>query len=92
MSIREDLSEQMSKVLAEQRGWCREYADGFVAGEASREKDETIPRHAMVGIDDWALGFRTGYFRLVGSTLSQVQTNVISISDTAQKNRRAKTA
>jgi hypothetical protein len=54
--------ELSSKVLAKQNGWSRVYAEGYAAGEATRRRGETLQRYAMVGIDEWALGFRAAYF------------------------------
>ena len=85
MGAAEDLSEEVFKALAEHYGWSREYANGFVDGEAFREQGEQLPRHAMVGIDDWALGFRTGYFRRLGLASSKVQD--AGISEMAQEQR-----
>ncbi len=85
MGVGEHLSEEMSKALAEHHGWSREYADGFVAGEASCEKGEPLSRYVMVGIDDWALGFRTGYFRRLGSDSARVP--IAGTPTMAQKRR-----
>lgn len=56
------LSEEKSKILAERHGWSTARAQGYVAGEASRRHDEVPSTYALVGIDDYALGFRAGYF------------------------------
>ena len=56
------LSTEKSKVLAEQYGWSLDRARGFVDGEACRRLGKTPPRCAVIGIDNYALGFRAGYF------------------------------
>ena len=56
------LSEEKSKLLAERNGWPLAYAQGNVEGEIARHSGKAISRHAMVGIDDYAQGFRAGYF------------------------------
>jgi hypothetical protein len=56
------LSEEKPKILAEKHGWPIARAQGYVAGEASRRLDEVPSTYALVGIDDYALGFRAGYF------------------------------
>jgi hypothetical protein len=54
--------ELLSKVLAKQNGWSRVYAEGYAAGETLRRQGQTLSSYGMVGIDEWALGFRAGYF------------------------------
>ena len=56
------LAEEKSKILAERHGWSTARAQGYVAGEACRRSDEVPSTYAMVGIDDYAVGFRADYF------------------------------
>lgn len=56
------LSTEKSRVLAEQQGWSPGFAQGFVEGETSRRLGGAPTLHALVGIDDYSLGFRAGYF------------------------------
>jgi len=56
------LSTERSKQLAEQHGWSLAYAQGSVDGETSRRLGKTPALHALVGIDEYSLGFRAGYF------------------------------
>jgi hypothetical protein len=56
------LSEEKSKILADKHGWSIARAQGYVAGEASRRRDEVPSTYALIGIDDYAVGFRAGYF------------------------------
>ncbi len=53
---------EKSQVLAEQCGWPLPSAKGYVDGETFRKRRKTPPVHALVGIDDYAEGFRAGYF------------------------------
>ena len=53
---------EKSQVLAEHNGWPLEAAKGFVDGETFRKRRKTPPVYAMVGIDEYAEGFRAGYF------------------------------
>lgn len=39
-----------------------EFRRGYVHGERSRKLNEAPPKYVMVGIDDYAFGFRAGYF------------------------------
>ena len=48
--------------LAQQNGWSLEFAQGHVDGEASRRLGNALAVHARVGIDQYSLGFRAGYF------------------------------
>ena len=56
------LSTEKSKLLAEQNGWSLAHAQGFVDGETSRRLGKTPALHALVGIDEYSMGFRAGYF------------------------------
>jgi hypothetical protein len=56
------LSTEKSKALAEQNGWSLDHARGFVDGETCRRLGRTPPRSVVIGIDNYSLGFRAGYF------------------------------
>ena len=56
------LSTERSKHLAEHNGWSLAYAQGNVDGETSRRLGKAPALHALVGIDEYSLGFRAGYF------------------------------
>jgi hypothetical protein len=57
-----ELQKEKFKVLAEVYGWSPEYAKGFVDGEISRLRGKKPSEHALIGIDEYCLGFRAGYF------------------------------
>ena len=48
--------------LSEQYGFSIAHAEGYVEGEAFRSRGEAPSTYALVGIDDFAAGFRAGYF------------------------------
>jgi hypothetical protein len=56
------LSEEKLKMLAEKHGWSIARAEGYVAGETSRRSGTVPSTYALVGIDDYCLGFRAGFF------------------------------
>jgi len=56
------LANERSKQLAEQNGWTLAFAQGNVDGESSRRLGKAPALHALVGIDEYSLGFRAGYF------------------------------
>jgi hypothetical protein len=56
------LSEEKLRILVEMLGWSRARARGYVKGEAARRCGEIPPPHSIVGIDEYALGYRAGYF------------------------------
>jgi len=62
MGVVEFLFEENSKVLVEQNGWSRAYAEGYADGEAMRRLGQALQSYASVGIDEWAQGVRAGYF------------------------------
>lgn len=56
------LTEQKSKALAEKNGWSLEFAEGYLKGEYTRRSSAKLSSYAMVGLDDFCMGFRAGYF------------------------------
>ena len=54
----------LSKVhlLAVRHGWSMDRAQGFVDGEISRRRGTPPSTYARVGIDDYCLGYRAGYY------------------------------
>ena len=49
-------------VLAERNGWSMARAQGFVDGELARRRGTAPSIFARVGIDDYCMGFRAGYY------------------------------
>ncbi|MGQ0652135.1 MAG: hypothetical protein ACT4P4_07710 [Betaproteobacteria bacterium] len=56
------LSKEKSQVLAERNGWSMDYSRGYVDGEMNRRRGHGPTAYVLVGIDDYCLGFRAGYF------------------------------
>lgn len=56
------LSEEKIKVLAERNGWSAAYAQGFMDGETARRRGASPSKYAQIGIDEYSLGFRAGYY------------------------------
>jgi len=44
------------------------YAEGFTAGQSARERGLGLTPYHEVGIDDYAKGFRAGFFSQLGLT------------------------
>lgn len=59
------LPRERFRVLAETNGWSVEHARGYVEGEEARLRGETPTKYVMVGIDDYCLGYRAGYYERV---------------------------
>ena len=57
------LSNDSAKVLVEEMGWTLERAEGYVEGERYRLGRLAPSEYHKVGIDEYALGFRAGYYR-----------------------------
>jgi hypothetical protein len=55
-------SKEKFKVLAEANGWSLDYARGYVDGETSRLRGKSLSKYVLVGIDEYCLGFRAGYY------------------------------
>ena len=51
-----------AQVLAERNGWSVTRAQGFVDGEIARRRGTPPSTYARVGIDDYCVGFRAGYY------------------------------
>lgn len=56
------LSTEKVKALAETSGWSLAHAQGYIDGENHRRRGTTPSKYAQVGIDEYCLGFRTGYY------------------------------
>jgi hypothetical protein len=56
------LSKENFKVLAKRNNWTVAQAQGYVDGQISRERGKVPPNYALVGRDEYCLGFRAGYF------------------------------
>ena len=56
------LSEEKLKNLAEKYGWSIARAQGYIAGETSRRNGTVPTTYALVGFDDYCVGFRAGFF------------------------------
>jgi hypothetical protein len=56
------LSEEKAKVLAERNGWTPAFAEGHIDGESCRRRGAAPSMYARVGIDEYSLGFRAGYY------------------------------
>jgi hypothetical protein len=56
------LSKEKFKVLAEANGWSLDHAKGYVDGETFRLRGKKPSNYVMIGIDEYSLGFRAGYY------------------------------
>lgn len=68
------LSDEKSKWIAERNGWTLAYAEGHVEGETMRRSGKVLSMYALVGIDDYARGFRAGYFERQTSAMGMKAT------------------
>ena len=56
------LPKEKVKVLAENNGWSLAQAEGYLDGETFRRRGTTPSQYARIGIDEYCLGFRAGYY------------------------------
>ena len=71
-------------VLAERNGWSIARAQGFVDGEMARRRGLPPSTYAQVGIDDYCLGFRAGFYERGTSQPKGVATSLSdSLKDVA---------
>ena len=61
-------SSDKAKALAEQSGCSLAHAEGYADGESARESGEPPSQFALVGFDEYSLGYRAGYFERQGSS------------------------
>jgi len=85
MSDKEFLIKQNSGILAQQNGWSTAYAEGYLEGKHQHRREIPLGTYARVGIDEYALGFRAGYFERKNAALTQIHTfNASEIEPTLQ--------
>ena len=65
------LFDETLKMLAEKHGWSIARARGHIEGETFRRLGTVPSTYALVGIDDYGLGFRAGYFVRTSSRLTR---------------------
>jgi hypothetical protein len=58
----DDLIKEKTKVLAERNGWSLAHAKGYVDGQIFRRRGMEPSKYAQIGIDEYSLGFRAGYY------------------------------
>ena len=56
------LSKEKIKMLANKNGWSLAHAEGYIDGETFRQRGTTPSKYAQIGIDEYCLGFRAGYY------------------------------
>jgi len=57
------LLKEKSKLLAEETGWSLDRAAGYLEGEKFRQNGQVLSAYLKVGIDEYARGFRAGYYK-----------------------------
>jgi hypothetical protein len=56
------LLKQKLTVLAKTNGWSLARTEGYVDGQTVRRRGKLPSKYALIGIDEYCAGFRTGYF------------------------------
>lgn len=56
------LTKEKSTSLSEQNRWPLAYAEGYISGQSERWRGNPPSSYIVAGIDQYALGFRAGYF------------------------------
>ena len=57
------VSTEKSQALVEEMGWTMERANGYVDGETYRRRGLEISTNHKIAMDEYAQGFRTGYYK-----------------------------
>jgi hypothetical protein len=71
------------QVLADKNGWSLARAQGFVDGEMARRRGASPSTYARVGIDEYCLGFRAGYYERGMSRAKSAAMPLLPLKDTA---------
>lgn len=50
------------RTLVQANGWSLECAKGYIDGEIHRLQGRMPAKYCLIGIDEYSLGFRAGYF------------------------------
>ncbi|MGD2141436.1 MAG: hypothetical protein PVH25_13645 [Burkholderiales bacterium] len=58
-----DFGNDKSKQLAEEMGWTKERAEGYIDGETCGMRGREINFQQKMGMDEYSKGFRTGYYK-----------------------------
>ena len=74
MRTKEFLIKSNSGILAQQNGWSTAYAEGYLEGRYHQRLGKPLGAYVRVGIDEYPLGFRAGYFERNDPKSAQVQT------------------
>ena len=75
-------SSERSKALALQNGWSLLFANGYADGEATRSRKTAVPVYISVARDEYAEGFRAGFYGRVSSRPA-VQLHSVSVARAA---------
>jgi hypothetical protein len=74
MSDKEFLIKQNSGILAQQNDWSTAYAEGYLEGRYHQRLGKPLGTYVGVGIDDYPLGYRAGYFERKNAASTQIHT------------------
>ncbi len=69
------LTDEKSSVLPNPDDWTAAHAQGYSDGETWRLSGKPPSQYALVGIDDYCVGFRAGYFEHHNSGSTRFQTS-----------------
>ena len=59
------------KVLGTEESGSNSYASGYADGKLARARDEVLSPYLYIGIDDYARGFRAGFFERIKSAVTR---------------------
>jgi hypothetical protein len=59
------------KVLGHEESGQNSYANGYADGKSARARDEVLSPYLYIGIDDYAKGFRAGFFERLKSAATK---------------------
>jgi len=56
------LATEKIKLLAARNSWSLAQSEGYIDGETCRRRGTMPSKYVQIGIDEYSLGFRAGYY------------------------------
>jgi hypothetical protein len=78
------LSQEKATAIAEEMGWSILFAEGFIEGQFERWRGNRPSNYVTVGADEYARGFRAGFFVRSSAERERPHPSTRHIEDIAQ--------
>jgi hypothetical protein len=68
------------RTLEIDNGWSSAFSNGFTDGQAARDRNQPLTAYVRVGIDDYAKGYRQGFFKRTTAGVRSVRQTSLQIA------------